>query len=539
MRRLNIPLWLLVAVLAACSDSNSNQDAGGGNDSGGPADGAAGDASPATGTGALQFPKSFLWGTAIAGFQVDMGCPTLPAEKCVDKNSDWYVFTTAPEQRANSNAHLANQDPAETGPGFWELYDQDIERAKSELKNNALRFSIEWSRIFPTATDGVEGFDNLKAIASKDAIETYHKILKSLKDRGMQPLVTLNHYTLPLWLHDPVDCLKDLSKCKNKGWVDRERAVREIAKYAGFCAKEFGGEIDMWATLNEPFQVFLFGYLQPNAERAHPPAVMLKFEESKTIAKALIDAHARMYDAIKANDSVDADGDGEASFVGVVYPITPTMPADANSRLDKRGSDNVFYLWNRFFLNAVALGEYDDKLDGNAVQRADLKNRMDYIGVNYYFQLVVTGTKDATLPALSPLTTFNPLQIKYNPVYPKGIKEMIEFVRNEYKLPVIITENGAAITNDTEDEGPKYLVQHLTWVNRAIQEGADVRGYFYWTLMDNYEWNHGMNIRMGMYAVDKDDKSKKRTPRRNVAVYGSIAGTGGISKELQGKFPAE
>ncbi|MGH7270581.1 MAG: family 1 glycosylhydrolase, partial [Polyangiaceae bacterium] len=256
--------------------------------------------------------------------------------------------------------------------GFWELYPADLQRASKELHNDSFRFSIEWSRVFPTATDGITGYAALKKIASAPAITQYHALLAELKKDGLRPLVTLYHYTLPSWLHDAVGCHVNFAGCSPRGWVDSARAVAEAQKYAGFVAQEFGGEVDWWATVNEPLQNMIFGYLEPSADRSQPPAVSLQTAAAKTVVNALIDVHARMYDAIKQYDTVDADGDGRDSWVGVVYPLAPIAPVNPNAPLDVQAAKNIDYLWNRAYLNAVVLGKYDANLDGHTVQRSDL-----------------------------------------------------------------------------------------------------------------------------------------------------------------------
>lgn len=486
---------------------------------------------------ALPFPAGFLFGSAIAGFQVDMGCPTLPASACEDQGSDWYQFVTSPETLGDEATHLSGQPPS-AGPGHWELYEQDYDLAANEIGQSAMRFSIEWSRVFPTATDTLEGFDALKAAASAEAVAHYHAELAALKARGMTPLVTLNHYTLPVWIHDAVGCHQAIENCSPRGWLDKDRAVREIAKYAGFVAREFGAEVDRWATLNEPFAVVLPGYLLPSPDRTNPPAVSLRSAEARAVMLGLIEAHARMYDAVKAGDLEDADGDGQRADVGLVYSMSPVKPADPSNPLDVQAAKNVFYLYNMAYLNAVAKGDLDEDLDGVATHRDDLAGRMDYLGINYYTRITVQGTTDPILPELSSLSTFNPLTVQPWEDYPRGLYEMIMIARDELGLPAIITENGAA---DPTDDGtaPSYLVRHLTWASRAIRDGADLRGYFYWTLMDNYEWNHGMDIRMGLYAVDQADPQKRRTPRQAATVYSSILRAGEIPVELAQKYPAE
>jgi len=516
-----------VLMLGACSSEPTDKP---------PPDGGAGSGGADAGAPPADFPASFLFGSSIAGFQVDMGCPTLAAS-CDDPNSDWYQFVTDPKTKDDASAHVSGQPPS-VGPGHWELYDEDYDLAANELHQSGMRFSIEWSRVFPTATDAADGYDALKQLADPAALDHYHAELAALKKRGIKPLVTLNHYTLPTWIHDGVGCHVDFANCSPKGWVDKDRTVKEIAKYAGFVAEEFGGEIDLWATLNEPFAVLLPGYIFPSADRSNPPALTLKFAAAKTVLLGLIEAHARMYDAVKAHDTVDADGDGKAAEIGVVYAMAPVKADDPTNDLDVTAAKNVFYLWNMVYLNAVAKGDLDADMTGMSVHRDDLANRMDYIGINYYTRITVQGEPMASLPELSPLATFNPFTIKQWEDYPKGIYEMAMVVKDQLKLPAIVTENGAADPND-DGTAPSYLVRHLTWLSRAIHDGADVRGYFYWTLMDNYEWNHGMDIRMGLYAVDKDDPTKARKPRKAVDVFSRIAQGKEVPGDLAKLYPVE
>ena len=463
-----------------------------------------------------------------------MGCPTLPSAQCDDPNSDWFVFTTTPALIANPLTYLSGQSPT-VGPGHWELYEQDFDRIQSTLNNNAYRFSFEWSRIFPTSTAGVTGYDGLKAIANPEAVAHYHAMLDAMKARGITPLATLIHYTLPSWIHDAVGCNADLTTCSPRGWVDRVQTVAEAAKYAGFVAREFGGKIDWWATLNEPYQVLLFGYVYPNAERTNPPSVLLKFDEAKIVMTALIEAHARMYDAIKSNDTVDASGDGVSSQVGVVYPVTPVHPKDPNNPRDVAGAENMFYLWNGVYLNAVARGMFDANLDGNAVLREDLAGRMDYLGMNYYFKITVEGTDTPIFATLSPKSTFNPITAEISGEYAKGLYEMLLYLKQTYHLPIVITENG--VDDKDGSKGPGFLVRHLSWLKRAMREGVDVRGYFYWSLMDNYEWNHGMNMHFGLFGVDPSDPDKTRTTKPSAETYGRISKLRELPLDLRQQFP--
>lgn len=481
------------------------------------------------------FPKGFTWGASIAGFQVDMGCPTTPAAECEDRRSDWYEFITSPPSDLTD---IITQDRPADGPGHWELFDSDFAHASQDLGLNGLRLSLEWSRIFPQATDGIEGFAALRAVADSAALARYHAMFASLRAHGLKPLVTLNHYTLPSWIHDAAGCHRDLAKCTRRGWLDHDRMLREISKYAGFVAQEFGGEVDVWATLNEPFAVVLPGYLFPSTDRASPPAVSFQFGAAKQVFVAMVEAHARMYDAVKAADTVDADGDGASARVGLVYSLTPTAPKNPNKPLDRQAADDVFYLYNTAFLDGVIRGELDAKLSKDPVTRPDLQGRIDFLGVNYYTRVTVEGTERPSFPELSPYSNFNPLTLAPWEEYPQGLYDVLMHVQQRYQLPTMVTETGISDPLD-DGSGTRWLVRHAAWARAAIADGAQLSGFYYWSLIDNFEWNRGMHDRYGLYAVDKTDPAKVRTPRKTVEAFRRITAAKRVPADLMEQFPIE
>ena len=442
-------------------------------------------------------PRGFLFGTAIAGFQVEMGCPTVAAAQCEDRASDWYAWITRPELLSDPTTYLAGTPPS-GGPGFFELYPADLHRAAGELHSNALRLSIEWSRVFPVSTIGVS---DLHSVASASALAYYHAVFSAMKARGLTPLVTLNHYTLPAWLHDAAGCHKDLAHCSPRGWLE-PTAVGEAARYAGFVAAEFP-EVQIWATLNEPFTaVVLAGYLMPSDQRTNPPGVSFQWTEAKAVYGALVNAHARMFDAVKkANPSAQA---------GVVYNVQAASPKNPSRAQDVQAVKDLKYLMNEMFLNAVVKGDFDARIDGVKVHRDDLAGRMDFIGVNYYVRATVEGLGSSLFPDQSPFVTFNPTNMTLAGDA-HGLGEVLDFVRS-YGKPIYITETGIEDAADT-GLGAAWIDTTFDETRRAIDRGADVRGYFYWTLMDNYEWNHGMTMKLGLYGVDPADASKTRTAR--------------------------
>lgn len=490
------------------------------------------------------FGEGFLIGTAIAGFQAEMGCPTLAPERCEDRGSDWHQFITDERTTGSRGTFLAGQPPT-AGPGHYELYEADLDLAAEGLASTAFRTSIEWSRLFPNATDDVAD-DELIDVADPAALTWYRRYFEAIRSRGMTPVITLNHYSLPLWIHDGAACHVDIEGCTPRGWVDRERTVREIARYAGFAAAQFGDLVDDWATLNEPIVVLFAGYLQPSAARTNPPAVLLRTTEAKQALTGMIEAHARMYDAIHAHDA-----NGKAR-VGLVYPLAAVEPIDAQSALDRAGAEAFHHLYNEIFLDAVIDGRFDANLDGvidpdpvAGELRDDLGDRMDYVGLNYYFRIRVSGLDRPFLPDLSSLTTFNPLTAQNLADHPRGLYEGIKLVSERWNRPVVVTENGWDPAEAERPDGAglstgeEYLARHTQWLRRAVEEGYDVGGYFYWTLTDNYEWNHGMDIRMGLYAVDEDDPEKARRARPAAAAFRRIAQAADVPADLVAAYPID
>lgn len=477
-----------------------------------------------------RFPKDFLWGTAIAGFQVEMGCPTIAPGICEDRSADWYQWITDPELIADEKNYLSG-DPPSWGPGHYELYAQDFALAKNELRNNSVRLSLEWSRLFPESTENAQDDLEVAALADPEALSYYHDVLDELLALGLTPMVTINHYTLPLWLHDGKDCHKGPLTCENAGWADPERLIPELVKFGRFAATQFGDRVDLWATLNEPTGLIMGAYLMPSETRSNPPAVT-----DPNLAVEVLFAQARanaaLYDVVHEHDTMDADGDGISAGVGIVHVMAEFFPKNAASQQDKQAAQNAAYVNNDVFLNAVLTGKFDTNLDGEADQEhPELAGRLDYIGLNYYFRVPVQALPFSPFPGLK-LLNFLPLEFQEDP---EGFYPVIMQVA-EHGYPIYITENGTS-NPELDDKGPRFLVGHLQALLRAIQDGADVRGYYYWTLMDNYEWNHGMHGKpFGLYAVDSLDPQKPRTPRSTAHVYGRICAAGGLPDELIAQF---
>jgi beta-galactosidase len=501
---------------------------------------------PATGR-AEPFPDGFFWGTAIAGFQTEAG-----KGRNADPMSDWYVWTHDPGNIAD---RTVSGDLPEDGPGHWARFRSDLDLVADQLHNNAFRFSIEWSRIFPRSTEGIEvgnridegDLQRLDRLANGQAVHHYRKVLDAAAKRGITPFVTLHHWTLPTWLHDPIATRAALAgrgpndplpPLDAGGWLEAE-SVEEFEKYAAYVAWELGDRADYWNTLNEPLVQVTFGFVNvPGLIGAFWPPGVFSFTGAIAALVNLEQANTVAYDALKRLDRGDADGDGSDSLVGPVMNMIAFTPANRSSQADLEATEHADYLFNRLFLNGVVDGDVDANGDGqiSGGEGGLHGRRADFVGLNYYFRGRVTAT-GTPLTAAIPILDFIPATAYASPadpslppcpttcselgaeIYPQGFRDVIGTAA-AYGLPVYITENGIADADD--DQRPAYLASHLRQLLLAISDdGADVRGYFHWSLVDNLEWVFGYQPKFGLYSFDA--KTLKRTPRPSAGLYAEIA----------------
>ena len=409
----------------------------------------------------LKFPPNFIFGTATAGHQIEGD----------NKSSDWWYY--------EQNGKL----PFESGKAcnHWNLYRQDIELMHS-LGYNAYRFSIEWARIFPK-----------EGKIDKKALQRYQEIINLLNENGIIPLVTLHHFTLPLWF------LK-------KGGFAKEENLRHWEEY--LKALENILEVRLIATFNEPMVYVANGYIFGK----WPP-----FEKSPKVASIvaanILKAHSIAYEILHKEHKV-----------GIVKNI-PIFLAASQKNDDLKAARRVDNIFNFKFLNAIWDGTYEGIIGKYKVPESDI----DFIGVNYYTAYQVRHSHN-------PFKFFldaRPAEIGERrtdmgwSVYPEGIYKAVEKVYR-YKRPIYITENGIA----TEDDEWRisFIVQHLNYLHRAINDGYNVKGYFYWSFMDNFEWDKGFGPKFGLVEINY--KNFQRKPRKSAHVYGYISKEKGIKDEI-------
>ena len=490
------------------------------------------------------FPRDFLWGTAIAGLQAEAGGEPSNA----DPRSDWWAWSRDP---ANIERGWVTGDRIERGPGHWKLFRKDIDLAAERLRSNTFRFSIEWSRVFPRSTAGVRvgkridtgDLRRLDRLANHAALRHYAAELRVSNRRGLEPFVTVSHFALPSWVHDPIaarDALAGrgpdaaLPRIARGGWLSRS-TVREFRKYSAYLAWKLGRRVTYWTPTNEPMVVAANGYVNvPGAFAGLLPAGRLLVQRGDPGGHQ---PGAGQRGRLRRDPPFDT-----RARVGPVHNMIAFTPADPASAQDRRAVGHADYIFNRLYLNAVVRGREDLDVDGRLVpgeRHPERAGKADFIGLNYYFRSRVTGLGDSLSESIK-LLDFLPQNSYATPVsptlppcpttctdfgweiYPDGFRRSLK-TAGSYGLPVYVTENGLADADDSARAA--YLVSHLRAVRAAMRaREARVRGYLYWTLVDNFEWAAGFYPRFGLFSYDPD--TLRRTERPSARVFARIARTG-------------
>ncbi len=429
-----------------------------------------------------QFPKSFLWGAATAGYQVE-GQNT---------NSDWWRWEQTP-------GHIQGGCTSGRACDWWEgrRWQEDFDRAAAD-GHTTHRMSVEWSRIEPTQGQ----WDD-------DALAHYREMVKGLKERGIEPMVTLHHYTNPQWLMD-------------QAMWETGDAVALFERYTRKVVSVLGGDVRLWCTINEPNAYMVHGWIEgvfPSNKKN--TALALK------VAGHLLRAHAASYRAIHSLQP--------EALVGMPIHFIPIEPA-SNWALDRWVARTQFDMGVSLLPDAIRTGRLRQLARSVAVPEA--QGTLDYFGLNYYTAHVARF--DLTNPGeLFGRRSFPPgAEVddgNFYASYPPGLAQSLRWVHRHFKLPIYVTENGVG---DAADKmRPRYLLSHLRELQRHVNFNWDIRGYYYWSLVDNFEWDRGWAHRFGLYALDTE--TQLRTPRRSAQLYAEICRTGAISSELVSRYAPE
>ncbi|MHB8420272.1 MAG: glycoside hydrolase family 1 protein [Myxococcales bacterium] len=433
----------------------------------------------------VTFPKGFLWSVSTA------------AEQSEGRNTanDWYVFEG-----------MGRVPPVGLADDMYDLYDRDFATAQS-LGCNAFRLTFEWARFFPKAPA-----DPAHPQASEldpGAVAHYQAVLASMAAHGLTPLVTLTHYTLPAWVDDPAayDGGANVFTDSLGGWTNPATA-EAFGAFAGLMAQQYGAQVTYWLTENEPEVDLLGGY----ATGIFPPGLTDLSLTARTlpgdagledVLQNLIAGHASAYHAIKA-----AEPQAQVSLAHNTIAFEPVKQDTAYVQAAQR----VTALYDHVYLDAVTDGGFDTSLVGAGpiVQHAEWAGTLDFIGVNYYNHDPVVAQANF----LSPLDAV-PCDPAFEQALPgilqgfgcpaqgypeaPGFTQVLLDYAQRYGLPLLVTENGAGQGGGSDKAA--YLVRNLLAVHDAMDAGAKVLGYSYWTLNRDYEWAQGYAQDFGLYDV--------------------------------------
>jgi len=473
--------------------------------------------SPAT-TESVQFPPGFLWGAATAAYQIEGGYD-------VDGRtpSIWDTFARLP-------GAVVGGDTGDVACDHYHRMPADVALMR-DLGLNAYRFSTSWPRVRPNA-----GPVNSKGV------DFYARLVDELLEGGITPWLTLYHWDLPQVLEDA------------GGWTNRDTAYW-FADYALSLYAALGDRVPYWTTLNEPWCSAFLGYTGGQ----HAPGRQ-EGAAGLVAAHHLMLAHGLVVDELRRRST--------SAKLGITLNFAHVEPFDAGDEGDVDAARRVDALFNRVFLEPLFKGRYADDLVADteqltfqgrpwldAVLDGDLATAstpLDVLGVNYYTGEAVSAHKHTDLLGSRvehprrrtsvPFPGGEHLTFPRRPGYdvtamdweiqPDGLTELLVRLRDEYAAPPIyITENGAAYDDVVGPDGvvhdadrTAYLEQHLRAVHRAIEQGVDVRGYFAWSLLDNFEWAYGYGQRFGLVHVDYDTLA--RTPKDSARFYAQVAATG-------------
>ena len=414
------------------------------------------------------FPADFVWGAATASYQI---------EGAVDEDgrgeSVWDRFCATPGK-------VRNGDTGAVACDFYHRYPQDIALMR-ELGLDAFRFSIAWPRILPEGRGRV----------NEAGLDFYDRLVDELLANGIEPFATLYHWDLPQALED------------EGGWPARSTAEAFVA-YTEAVAGRLGDRITNWITHNEPWVVSWVGYGWGD----HAPG-------RKSVDDAVATSHHLLLSHAWAAEVLRRDAPG--ARVGITLNLAHVDPA-SDSPEDLAAAHRTDGLVNRWFLDPLFRGEYPADmrehlgaaappvLDGDLTTIAA---PLDFVGVNNYSRLVVSANEDGGRPGSVRVPGSQYTDMGWE-IYPEGLTKVLVRLRDDYDPPAVyITENGSAFSDLREHDGgvedPErrdYLEQHIAAVGRAVEKGVPVRGYFVWSLLDNFEWAHGYWKRFGIVYVD-------------------------------------
>jgi beta-glucosidase len=443
----------------------------------------------------LTFPPQFYWGTATASYQIEGGW-----NEDGKGESIWDTFSHTPGK-------IRDGSTGDVACDHYHRWKEDVALMK-EIGCNAYRFSISWPRVIPKGKGKVNPL----------GLSFYDRLVDALLEANITPFITLYHWDLPQALQD------------EGGWANRDTAYY-FAEYASVIAHKLGDRVKHWITHNEPWVVAWIGY----GWGEHAPGIRNE-KVAIQVSHHLLLSHGLAVEVLR-----DISPDSE---VGITLNLSPIHPA-SDSEEDKLAASRQDGFLNRWFLDPVFRGHYPPDIlelfSANAPKvmpgdMAIISRRVDFVGINYYSRGIVRfNPKACPLQAEGVAPEGAEFTEMGWEIYPPGIYEIIMRVWKDYQpKKIYITENGAAFADEIAPDGGvhdqkriDYLREHFIQAHRAIEEGANLCGYFIWTLMDNFEWAHGFTKRFGI--VYTDYPTQRRIMKDSALWYKNVIKENGVN----------
>ncbi len=424
----------------------------------------------------VKFPADFSWGTATASYQVEGAW-----NEDGKGESIWDRFSHSP-------GRIMNEDTGDVACDQYHRYKEDVVLMK-ELGLRGYRFSISWPRVFP------EG----KGRVNQAGLDYYNRLIDQLLANGIRPFPTLYHWDLPQALQD------------EGGWASRD-IIGHFTTYAETCIKSLGDRVKHWMVFNEPWVFTFLGHIAG----IHAPGI----RDRETGMKTMHIANLAQASALRAMRAV-----GTAEAIGTAFSTSASYPYTESAE-DRAAAERHHGFTNDWFLRPIMLGEYPNAYvdQEKALREADArpgevescKEPLDFIGINLYTRTLCANNPDEAYLGLRQVPGPGPKTAFGWEVWPAALYQMIMRVHRDYGLPIYVTENGCSYPT-APDAGGRVRDQdridfykgYIGQVGRAIAEGADVRGYYAWTLIDNFEWAMGYSQRFGLVYVDFENEQKR------------------------------
>ncbi len=437
------------------------------------------------------FPKNFEWGVGTSAYQIEGAW-----NEDGKGESIWDKF-------CHEGGHILNGDTGDVACDHYHRYEKDIEIMK-KMGIKSYRFSISWTRIFP------KGYGK----PNKKGLIFYKKLVKKLLELGIKPMACLYHFDLPHALQ------------KKDGWANRN-IEKYFERYAKFIFKELS-LVPKWVTINEPFSIVNNGYIKGDCAPGFK-----NMKQAIQVMHNLLISHGK---AVKAYREMDLDGE-----IGIELNLTPIYPHRKEDECVVEIADDFR---NKWFLNPIMKGEYpsnllkifQEKWNAPTIKKNDLdimSTPIDFLGINYYSRYLIEIDKNNILG----FKRINPKDCEYTSmgweIYHKGLYDILLRLKKEFKkIPIYITESGAAFSDKLEKDRVhdkkriKYLSEEIKKAYEALKCGVNLKGYYIWSLMDNFEWSFGYSKRFGLIYIDY--KTQQRIWKDSAYFYKNVIKNNGI-----------